>query len=222
MLIVVCAWKIPDQRIKDFFSWNDKTFVRDNCQIAVVTDRQLELPDYARALVYPLPLEIFSIAKLSNYGIRKFGDGIICKTDIDIFFGDEFFPIAADRVKPGYLVAPVYRMAQDVFDRGVEYKRAAGTVCMHWLDWDKLNGYDERMSGYGIDDGDLIRRARETRIVIDRDPRVTHVGHNPGCDQSQPHRRVDLWNGEKINPRNHNENQKIMLTRYVNHSWGIV
>lgn len=222
MMLVVCAWKIPDQRIKDFFAWNDFVFRKNNICVAVVTDRALTLPDYARNFIYPVQLEIFSITKLSNYGIRKLGDGLICKTDIDIFFDQEFFDVAIDRTKPGYAVVPVYRMCQDFSDRGKPYPRAAGTVSMDFSDWQKLNGYDERMSGYGIDDGDLIRRAKEKKIVIDRDVFLHHLAHDAAADQSDPSKRSDLWNGEKINPRNHNNNMKLMLTRYVNPAWGIV
>jgi len=49
---------------------------------------------------------------------------------------------------------------------------------MTGANWKRLCGYDERMEGFGREDGDLVTRARLAGLDVRRAPgRVWHIGH---------------------------------------------
>jgi hypothetical protein len=219
--IVTTHYKLPISRLKEFFEWNNNLFREFGCRVIVVSDAETLAekinvpPEYGRVIPYPENLEFFSIAKTSNCGLRFAAAGIICKTDIDVVFNRDFFELVKN-LKPGRGVYPYYNMAEFYGDpRPREWAAACGTLAMHFEDWDKTQGYNEGMTGYGIDDGDCICRARRNKITVDRVGRITHIAHVAGTPQRGT-RRTDQWNRDTINPKNHPDNRRKI--KYENKS----
>ena len=220
MHVVVVHYRLPEKRLSDFFDWNNKVFQDNGINVVVVSDIKKPMPFYAKCLVYP-PLEMFSITKTANAGIRKAGAGVIVKTDIDCIFSQAAVN-ACKLVSKGFGVGLSYNMVNGPNDKhGTLWRGTVGTVAMVFDDWSKINGYDERMEGYGYDDGDLVVRAEGAGIRINR-PVVDfkHVAHDTGADQSDPRNRKDYWNRDGFNPLHREENGKFTQTPYNNKNWG--
>jgi len=205
MNFVVPAWKIPDERIKDFVAWNADAFRDHVCLI--VTDRDLDfLPDGFCYSVFDCG-EIFNLSKCANHGLKFFANGVICKTDIDCAFTPELV-LAMENVTFGHALVPIYIMCDCPDGTGQPWSKAAGTVAMRWGDWLPIGGYNERMEGYGVDDGDLVARAKRAGMRIDRTKWLRHVAHGDQEQGSNPKRRPDFWNRDGVNPKNHTHNRR--------------
>jgi GT2 family glycosyltransferase len=76
-------------------------------------------------------------------------------------------------------------------------------------DWERMRGYDERMLGYGVEDGDLVLRALKAGIAISRGSTIVyHIAHDEGSPQIK-RARGDWWNRASINPDRHDHNHLI-------------
>ena len=127
--------------------------------------------DRLTVIVYPKEQEVFSIPKTVNYGIKRVrGDGIIVKTDIDIEFSLALIEQIRSIVKPGYGVIGICaNISQPIMNEGSRVrcwpksnKRRKGRgacFAMAREDWYTLNGYNERIKGWGADDWDMMTRA---------------------------------------------------------------
>jgi len=92
---------------------------------------------------------------------------------------------------------------------GKEDEHNIGTATMWSADWEKCCAYDERMYGYGREDGDLYDRAQQAGIIMDRALEVIHIEHE--C-------RVD----EKWYPPRTKENSTLSLQDpWCNKKWGL-
>lgn len=223
MFVVVSAWEIPDRRVSDFVSWNEAAFAETDTHCVIVRDsaRQNIESQYVTQIVYPGDLEIFSLSKTSNYGIRLCGSGVICKTDIDCIINSELLKCMAALV-PGRALCPIYKMATCADDPNPQrWAASRGTFAAHYDDWAAVTGYDERMSGYGIEDGDLFARMEKAGVKISRGAYVMHVAHDAAATQRGA--RGDLWNSEGVNPRRHSENKAICRSgKWKNQGWGTI
>lgn len=225
---VITHYRMPEQRLYDFFKWNDYLFKQYNCRVIVVSDvDHSNLPSYARVAIYPESLDLFCLAKTSNYGIRLAGSGIICKTDPDCVFSEDAIK-AVMSVTPEKGVCMRYRMADSYETRDIaeEWEASKGTIALHYDHWQAISGYDERQEGYGIEDGDAYDRAQNKTPgrTVKRSPAAFwHIAHSTE-KQTRGNTRPDCWNRESgFNPRNHTHNQRQRQSgKWECEEWGIV
>jgi len=163
--IVACAWKIDDQRIADFISWNREVFEAEGVDLCIVSDRSLDL-EYGRTAVYPVEQEIFSIPKTVNFGLRTFATGIVAKTDIDIIWSRELIQrlhkavVAGEKGYIGICVDIGGPDGANNYAKRRKRRRGRGAcLALHVDDWHAICGYDERIQGWGGDDEDCWKRA---------------------------------------------------------------
>lgn len=222
--IVATHYRLPLQRLRDFFAWNDAGFRSISARVIIVSDvARDDLPDYARAIIFPAPLEKFALAKTSNYGIRQAARGIVCKTDPDIVFSRDAL---ADLlyVRLGHGVAYTYRMAESYDARLLArpWTATRGTLALHYDDWARVGGYDERHEGYGWEDGDTYLRAIRAGVDVVASPSpVYHVAH-AGGEQVRQGGRIDQWGRESgFNPPARAENIEISRSPWARKNWGV-
>lgn len=226
---VLTHYRMPGQRLNDWIRWNRDAFQAAEVTAWVVSDVPRRVPDWVRLIIYPLDMDVFSLSRTSNFGIRSAidaGTKIICKTDPDCILSPALL-LAVSSLTPGDGICPTYRMAEDATSEAVARSRpweaSKGTVALSASSWEALNGYDERQVGYGIEDGDLYGRAM-TLLGTDRCTRgghpVYHVAHSQG-KQSSGNTRSDCWGRDSgFNPRNHRSNMTSRRTLWSCADWG--
>jgi len=225
--IVACHYRLPEQRLRDFLKWNEKLFVEYTSQIVIVSDvPRSGLPPYCKMIIYPTPLEVYSPSKVSNFGIRSVGSGVICKTDIDCVFNRQAMEEIAS-CKSGKGIYFCYTMAKtyEERDKGVKWGSTCGTMALHFDDWNKISGYDERLDGYGVEDGDGVARAKKVANVPQSKHAIWHISHTGDelWTQTNICLRRDLWNRKDgFCPDRHNLNSQIRRgpVKWINHNWG--
>lgn len=229
IVFVAVHYRIPDARLLDFISWNREQFERVGARLIIVDDvphTNLALPEWARVAVFPKPLDVFNLAATSNYGIRLAGDGIVCKTDIDCVFPREAVDAVAS-VTDAAGVCFLYRMARSVKPEDLAaadpWDASKGTLALTASHWHAISGYDERMEGYGIEDGDAFHRAAHSvpgRTCAHVPSFIWHIAHSAAPQPSNVRGRSDLWNGAEFNPKNHRQNQTARHTAWASAAWG--
>lgn len=132
----------------------------------------------------------YSPARAVNPGIRRAcenGADVVIKTDIDCMLTPALLRAAA-AITPETGLCPI----QDE-THGGRNSRSCGTLALHRDVWMRIHGYDERMEGYGREDGDAMDRARAAGCRVTR-PKgmVIHFSHlsrvNP---ETYPRRRAE-------------------------------
>ena len=204
--LVLSAVGIPDNTVERWLILNHPARVRAN--ICVVTD---SLTEYRNVrTVHVNPQDRFDIGKINNIGIRSSVADIVIKTDVDIVFSANIIEYVRLNVCPGAAVICKCRNIDiDDLDTtewdGTEIRQAGRGACfaMHVNDWHELKGYDERFRGYGGDDDDLFRRARDLCAVVQSSEyELYHVNHPsrispafPNCGKSnmEIHEKLPTW-----------------------------
>lgn len=228
--LVLTHYRMPGERLADWCRWNRDAILEFGAGVWVVSDTDRRVPDWARVIRYPLELEVFSLARTSNYGIRSAIDAgaeIVCKTDPDCILTPALLGAMASLPAGGGL-CPVYRMADDATPEAVARSRAweasKGTLALTASSWEALNGYDERQLGYGIEDGDLYGRARTLlgpSHCVRGDHPIYHVAHSR-AKQAAGNLRPDCWGrADGFNPRNHRSNMGVRKTAWSCAYWGM-
>lgn len=234
LAVVITHWgpAIPRRRLADHWDWNDASYRAHCAQAYVVADSPREVPDYATVVLCREDLQPFSLSRTSNIGIRAaLADGadVIVKADPDILWPSSTLGLCAC-LGDGRGIAPVYRMAASRFAAETcaascpAWSESHGTLCLHADTWREINGYDERMSGYGVEDGDAALRARR-HIKLDRSPIVYHIAHSEGAGQCQG--RGDHWGRDGVNPLHRRENMSLFngsrsgRDPWTNEAWGL-
>jgi hypothetical protein len=199
MGVVFVSYRIPQRRLEEHFQWNDEFYRAAGCRVFVVADRAYPVPDYVTCLVYPEPLEIFSIAKTKNFGIAAAlaaGCDPIAVIDIDVAWTAQAW--AAAQAPGQAIVHPLTFMAVDWPSRHACHHCDEGMGCVMaasaaW--WQRVR-YDERYVGYGSDDGRLRADFFRAGAKLTRDTFVYHIAHDPTVDQDNHsgHGRPDCWN----------------------------
>ena len=183
--VVLSAWKLPGEQVARFLEWNRKAFAKVD-EIVVVADRPFEVTSPARCVVYPLRQPVFSLARTSNYGIRRATGEIIVKTDLDIAFSCQLVENIPLLVKPGVgLCCVCSQIEQPATADTIGWKsqrlfRCGNGACVALCreDWAKTCGYDERLSGWGGEDNEFVVRAGRTTIVaVSNEFPLYHVTH---------------------------------------------
>lgn len=219
LAIVAVHYGLPETRLVDFLMWNEAHAEALDAHVFVVSEKSHAVPGWATSLVFPRRLEIFSITQTANYGIRAAidsGAGVVVKTDIDcILDGLDNLAVVSD----GLGAWAPYRMVATPSEPGRIWNQGRGTIALTAGDWERVNGYDERMSGYGVDDGDLTARARRLGIRWRQCPPIRHVS-GTGEIFRGPTRRQDRWNYGTANPLNRKANHAVKKTPWARADWG--
>lgn len=206
--IVFVSYRIPAQRLRDHFAWNDELYrLLPGVSVLAVVDRyyqdSLEFAFYASQLRFTEAMPVFSLSRTKNAGLRSLiasGCDPIAVTDVDFAWTPEAFH-ACRNVQPGRAVVPLVRMVrtfetrhQDALDPKSLDKGMTSTVSMRVADWRRVC-YDETYVGYGGEDGKLVRDMQLLGIQVDRSHSMHHVAHNPAAPQvNEPgHGRADCW-----------------------------
>ena len=230
-VFVFTHYKIPAQRLREWIAWNREIVEKIGARVIVVSDLSgysFVIPDWMRVARFPRELKVFNLSACCNYGIRLAGRGVIAKIDPDIFLGEKFMETLR-LVTPIHGVCPQYRMAASAshadLDAAKIWEASKGAMILHWEHWAAIDGYDERMEGYGIEDGDCFHRAGHApgRSCDRNCEPVWHIDH--GADGHgrgiPPERRVDFWGRKSgINPIHQRENQSVRKCPWEYPEWG--
>lgn len=235
--VVFVAYRLPEARIADHLGWNAGIYgAAATTKIYIVTDRHLALSS-AECLVYPQPMPIFSLARTKNYGIRQaldHGAEMVVATDADMVWTPDAWA-ECQAVGEGQAVGPVYHMVDSHAERHaltpnrVMAELAIGTVAMRATGWHKVCGYNERLAGYGADDGDLWRRIGAVGIRQYRGAAIYHIAHQGAAIQQEAHTagdksrgvRSDHWGrGDGFNPDQLQHNIRLSRQGWSNPEWG--
>lgn len=199
--VVFVHYRLPEQRLRDHFRWNDEIYRTFQVRVIVVSDIEREVPDYATCAAYREPMPVFSLAKTKNFGLsealRTASDSdIIAMTDADIAWEDGVFFDMHECIHENAII-PLYFMAQDYDARHDSFPDpgCGGTVAMQAAHWRRTR-YDERYVGYGGEDGRMRKDIVSMGLRERRDCRVYHIAHDPTADQHNVpgHGRTDAWN----------------------------
>jgi hypothetical protein len=223
--VVTTAYLIPHSRIENWLRWNSWLWEYGHATPVIVGHPPVlgEMPEHDCILPYPEVLEPFCLAKTSNAGIRyaiEQGAEMVVKTDIDCIITVNAWTDWHLSVKEGKALAPKYMMTQTDSTKDIaraeQNHQLVGTIVATSGDWIRSKGYDERMVGYGIEDGDLRDRMIGLGIQVPRGKApIYHVAHRAGTPQV-PGKRRDQWNRHGVNPMNREENMGLRGT------WGDV
>lgn len=223
LAVVLTHWgdAIPQERLAQHWLWNDAAYRKHWATVYVVAEGRRDLPDYARLVPCYEDLRPFNLARTSNLGIRRAvedGAEIVIKTDPDVFWPWQTIALCASLghgrgVCPTYMMAPSRAAAELGPSACTPWKATCGTLALHADTWRAICGYDERMKGYGVEDGDACARARKL-VTIDRAPFVYHIAHVEGSGHGK--QRADHWGrADGSNPLNHKENMRIFNSSRV-------
>lgn len=228
LTVVVGHFRLPEQRLLEFLAWNQELFKKHHVRVNLVTDHlHPGLDSAVSQLLYPAPMPVYSPSRVSNFGIRQAGSGRVMKSDIDCAFSEAALQEAL-AVRPGQGVFFNYRMTKsyETREQNVLWGAGCGTMCLDFIDWDRLNGYDERQEGYGIEDGDGVARARKLLRLAHSRATIWHIAHSGDELWTQANRcwRRDLWNRSSgFCPDRHVENKRIRDSGvpWANPRWGV-
>lgn len=182
---VVALWRLPESDLQLFAERNTEAFAPHQPEIVAVCDRAVAVPQI-RCLVYPLPQKVFSLAKTSNYGIRRAVGEIIVKTDPDIVFSPAVLAYILDIVRPKKsLVCYCALLRRAEWLKSAKWKAVKPSVygygacfAMHRDDWKRFCGYDERLDGWGAEDWEIAQRVdRAGQLARSAAHPLYHVGH---------------------------------------------
>ena len=171
LVVVACAVNIKSERVEQWRKWNEEKIKQVAGKIIIV------------GVDIPAPeMEMYSPALCANRGIRKAVDDgatVVIKTDIDCKLSLKFLA-AASMLTPGIGECP---LCYFVCDKPQYRFGPCGTMALHAEDWHKFSGYDERMSGYGWEDGDLFERAMSCMKITRNKDFLEHIEHETRVDE---------------------------------------
>jgi hypothetical protein len=186
--IVLVSYKLPPARLMDWLRWNLMELA--GCvPVYVVTDPTTDVatvcsrPPWWRFLIYPGKMPVFSLAKTANFGIRRaLEDGCetILKCDPDIIFDGALETMLTTPAAGRYVVAKFHNV-RSYAERQRPYRdemATDGCISMTAHAWQAIQGYDERMYGWGFEDTEVCQRAKESGMQ-QTNAWVLHVDHPP-------------------------------------------
>ena len=213
--IVVVAYRIPEHRVRHFFEWNDAIFREHGIRVIVVVETQYTgLPEYALQLPFVEKMDVFCLARCKNFGLGvalAAGASPLIIADIDLVFPPALM-VKMLAVGEHEMVVPCYYMASDYEHRETLFVKAplaTGTLAMRGDGW-RVIRYDERCTGYGMEDGVILQDTCQAgyRLTHRNDP-IYHIAHVAGTPQKEFAGRSDHWGRDTgFNPPRFNENRK--------------
>ena len=105
--------------------------------------------------------QTFHISHARNLAFRLARGDILCSVDADTFLGRGFV---------AYASAVLSRDC--MFIRASKYSNLAGRICIRRQHFEAVGGFDERFTGWGVEDEDFADRLRMTGL---QEKRVAHL-----------------------------------------------
>jgi hypothetical protein len=132
-------------------------------------------------LVYyktPLPV-YFNRSHSRNMAFKLASGEILCNLDADNFTGEGF----------AHYINNIFDtdcpMALNVLNVPAAGPDVTGRICLRKKDFLELNGYDERLEGYGYEDNDLINRLELSGIRFQKISNPAFLKYIPHSDQER-------------------------------------
>lgn len=216
--VVACHYQLPIRRLWEFCLWNWRVFEEHGVKLYVVTDCQKDMPAEWAECICIEPLQTYSPARASNIGIRTAVEAharVVVKTDIDCVLTHSFMQKVAV-VSNEHGLAPYYMMADEYTDEALDKARpwtaGVGTLAITSEVWKKTCGYDERMEGYGREDGEGYERAAQHCRIKRDEGLLYHIAHEKRFDDK-----------DKFYPLRRRINMKLPSKQgtWKNEDWGI-
>jgi len=136
-----------------------------------------------------------------NMAFRLATGDIICNVDADNFIGENFaFYINENMGEMTDNMLVTKKELENENDRNTY-----GRICVFRKHFLKVNGFDERMKGYGFEDIDFINRLRKSKVM---EVNITEKQYLQSISHSKALR---------INEDEHYKNIKDILIHYLNH-----
>ena len=185
MTIVVAAYRLAEQAMRQFLEWNQAVFEKNRVQVLMVTDREVDLP-YGNCLVYPKQPRHLSLPRVNNYGIKR-AEGIVIKSDLDIIFSDQILNHISNVVRDSYVFIGICANIDSLAEMDAKpwhsfKKRFWGwgaCVAMTRHDWGALHGYNEEIWGWGDDDHELVARLKyQSCLSLNSFYPLFHMNHD--------------------------------------------
>jgi hypothetical protein len=226
--VIVPAYRIPEKRVRDFVYHNSVLFEEFEYNCLLITNEWYEpLPVWCKNIIYPG--SGFHIAKFKNFGIRAVASGIVIATDIDVKFTREFCE-AVSKISLNEAIIPCYYSVRNWKDEDKSVRwQACGTCATNYYNWNLVRGYDERMTSYGAEDGNLVDRLELAKVHLNyKQIPIYHVSHD--AQHVDWPSRTDQWNRD-INPPNpanyelskesHRNQDLLWENQKESKSWGL-
>jgi len=121
--------------------------------------------------------EFFNLAHSKNMATKLATGDIICNIDADNYAGPGYVNWVQERFStkgPGIEITTIRRDA-------IPYRDQGGKLCFYKDLFIKVNGYDESLIGYGMDDVDLSNRlenAGAKRVFIEEEKYLRFIPHS--------------------------------------------
>jgi len=121
--------------------------------------------------------EYFDMAHSKNMVSRLATGEIICNIDADIFAGPGYVTWVQEcfaALGPDIVITTLRKDA-------IPYRDTGGKICFTREIFTKVNGYDESLIGYGMDDVDLcnrIEKAGVNRVFIEEEKYLRYIPHS--------------------------------------------
>lgn len=114
-------------------------------------------------------------SKCHNLEFRLARGGIVLRMDSDYLLGDQFFPKHP-------LVSDSFYAGNWRLELNTDKKSLSGIVYVHRSDLFKVNGYNERLNGYGQEEDDLYDRLSDLGLLRN-DVDLATLEHIPHSDE---------------------------------------
>ena len=186
--MIICSYCLHNDYIINFIKWNENVLQEFNIELIVISDKNIIFNNQNyKCFIYPIIHKPMSKSRILNYGIKNTTNrDIIFSFDIDIVISREALMKSIELIESGVGVS--FQVGNiDSYDNisKLDWKKKIkkrlvgyGMTGMSYSDWDKLNGYDERMYGWGFEDTDLHKRScriiKMHRLI---DYPVYHINH---------------------------------------------
>jgi glycosyltransferase involved in cell wall biosynthesis len=153
----------------DYNSPDDLTeYIRDHCVEHIQTGKLKYYKTYEP--------KYFNLSHAKNLVCKLAGAEIICMVDADNYAGKGY----ADRVKEIFAANGMNTIITTLRRDHIPYRDQGGKLCFAKNLFYRVNGFDESLSGYGMDDVDLVNRmerAGGTRMFIEERKFLRYIDH---------------------------------------------
>lgn len=128
--------------------------------------------------------EFYDFSHSRNLAISMATGDIICNLDADNYTGPNFCDF----------INEMFQRNENIFlsSRKSGLSDLQGRICFHRNDFHSLNGYDEKIDGYGYEDTDFLNRLKllGRREVQIKDPPFLHAIHHDNNQRVLNNKRV--------------------------------
>ena len=119
----------------------------------------------------------FKLSHSKNMSLRLAKGNILCMVDADNFAGDGY----AEWVASVYEAKGTNTIITTLRREDIPYRDQGGKLCFSRELLHSINGFDESLVGYGVEDVDLVRRAEQAggkRYFLDHERFLYFIGHS--------------------------------------------